>query len=478
MTTDALSDTPSPRRKGRATLTARAVGVGAALSVLSAAGQAMAEDPTGDWQGTLKTGGATLRLAVHIHKTAAGGYDGALDSLDQNARGLPLAMIVSDGAKLSFTVPTVGARYDATWNDATHQWNGAFNQGGVGFALALTRGAAPPAAAAISYRTAPFPYAEREVAVATKGAAVTLAGVLTTPDGPGPFPAVVLIAGSGPQTRDETVFGHPVFAVIADQLARRGIAVLRYDKRGVGDSTGDYAVATSADFADDAEAAARYLSIQPKIDPSRVGLIGHSEGGIVAPMVAGVDDHIAFVVLLAGPGMNGDAIIMAQQAAILRAAGAPPAMLEQRAAQQRRILDAVEKATDHASALAAAKTELRAMGVPEAQVDAQARAVAADWYRFFLTYDPAPALRALRIPVLAMIGSKDLQVPATQNLPALRAALAANPRATVVELRGLNHLFQTATTGSPTEYREIAEHVSPIALSRLGDWITAVAGGR
>jgi pimeloyl-ACP methyl ester carboxylesterase len=437
----------------------------------------MAEDPVGDWQGTLKTGGAALRLAVHIHKTPAGVYDGALDSLDQHANGIPLAAVASDGSKLSFTVPTIGARYDATWSDTAHQWVGEFNQGGTGLALTLARGEAPPAKAVV-YRTAPWPYAEREVTVTGKAAGVTLAGVLTTPDGPGPFPAVILIAGSGPQNRDEEVFGHPIFAVIADHLARKGIAVLRYDKRGIGASTGDYSTATSTDFAADAEAVARFLATQPKIDPRHIGLVGHSEGGIVGPMVARSDPHIAFVVLMAGPGVNGDAIIMAQQRAILQATSVPPAQRDEKAAQQRRILDVVEKAPDHASAVTTAAAELRAMGVPEARVDAEARLLGSDWYRFFLTYDPAPALRALHVPVLAMIGSKDTQVPPDQNLPALRAALAGNPDATVVELPNLNHLFQTATTGSPNEYGQIAEHVSPVALDRLSDWIVNHTRGR
>ncbi len=195
-------------------------------------------------------------------------------------------------------------------------------------------------------------------------------------------------------------------------------------------------------------------------------------------MVARSDRHIAFVVLMAGPGVNGDAIIMAQLRAILVASGAPPAMVEEQAAKQRRILDIVEKAPDHASAVAAAATALRAMGVPGDQVDIQARQLGSDWYRFFLAYDPAPALRALHVPVLAMIGTKDTQVPPDQNLPALSAALAGNPDATVVELPNLNHLFQTATTGAPNEYGQIAEHVSPTALDRLSDWIVRHTGGR
>jgi hypothetical protein len=299
---------------------------------------------------------------------------------------------------------------------------------------------------------------------------VRLAGTLTLPEGKGPFAAVVLIAGSGANGRDEKVFGHAPFLVLADHLTRHGVAVLRFDKRGVGQSTGDFAAATTADFAADAEAGAAYLRSRPEIDRRRIGLIGHSEGGVIAPMVAERDPAIAFLVLMAGPGVRGDRIIMAQTRAIAAASGAPPAALEAGEARQRRFLDVLMAAKDQAAAETAVRGMLEGR-MPDAAVEAQVKVAASPWYRSYIAYDPAPALRRLRIPVLALIGSKDLQVPPDQNLPALRAALAGDPRAEVAELPGLNHLFQPATTGSPAEYGQIEQTLSLIALDRISSWI-------
>jgi pimeloyl-ACP methyl ester carboxylesterase len=317
----------------------------------------------------------------------------------------------------------------------------------------------------------PYPYREVPITFENAVAHVQLSGTLTLPQGPGPFPAVVLIAGSGPQTRDENIFGHAFFLVLADHLTRDGIAVLRYDKRGLGQSTGDYAAATSSDFAADADAGVEQLKKQPEIDPKRIGLIGHSEGSIIAPMVAEKDPAIAFLVLMAVSGVPGDQIIMAQTRAISAAAGASEAELAARAAIERRYLDAVMSAEDKNSAKLAVREVLKGVGMPNAAIDAQAKLAASDWYRFFLRYDPAPALRGLRLPVLAIIGSKDLQVPAEQNLPALREALKSDHEAQVIELADLNHLFQTAKTGVPSEYSEIEETVSPGALDLITRWI-------
>jgi pimeloyl-ACP methyl ester carboxylesterase len=299
---------------------------------------------------------------------------------------------------------------------------------------------------------------------------VRLAGTLTLPEGKGPFAAVVLIAGSGAHDRDEKIFGHAPFLVLADHLTRQGVAVLRFDKRGVGQSTGDFAAATTVDFAADAEAGAAYLRSRPEIDRRRIGLLGHSEGGVIAPMVAERDPVIAFLVLMAGPGVRGDLIIMAQSRAVAAAAGAPPAALEAGAANERGFLDALMAAKDQAAAETAVRALLKGK-MPDAAIEAQIKVATSPWYRSFIAYDPAPALRRLRIPVLALIGSKDLQVPAEQNLPALRAALAGDPRAEVAELPGLNHLFQEATTGAPTEYGQIEQTLSPAALDRISNWI-------
>ena len=307
--------------------------------------------------------------------------------------------------------------------------------------------------------------------MAYDSAAARLAGTLTLPQGRGPFPAVVLIAGSGAARRDESVFGHAIFLVLADHLTRHGIAVLRYDKRGLGQSTGDYAAATSTDFAADAEAGVAYLKTRPEIDRGRIGLIGHSEGGLIAPMVAERDPAVASLVLMAGSGVPGDQIIMAQSRAIAAAAGVPEAALAANDALERRFLDAVMAAKDQPSAELAVRRVLKGAGMPDAAIDAQAKAASSNWYRFFLSYDPAPTLRRLRRPVLAIIGSKDLQVPSAQNLPALREALKSDPAAEVIELPGLNHLFQTARTGAPSEYGQIEETLSPTALDLITQWI-------
>jgi pimeloyl-ACP methyl ester carboxylesterase len=314
---------------------------------------------------------------------------------------------------------------------------------------------------------------------------VMLAGTLTTPPGAGPFPAAVLISGSGPNDRDETIFGHKPFLLLADTLTRRGVAVLRYDKRGIGHSTGHYAQATSADFAADAAAAVRYLRAQKIVDPKRIGLIGHSEGGLIAPLVA--SEHptdIAFVVLLAAPGMTGEKILLAQAALIGKAEGATPAQMAQEHALQQAIFTVVKREPNPILAQAQVRAAvLKAVAAlspaskakiadPAAYAQLESRQVS-PWLRFFLTYDPAPALEKTRCPVLALDGSKDLQVPPAEDLALTSEALKSggNTNVTVQELPNLNHLFQTCDTGSPSEYAKISETMAPSALAIIGDWV-------
>jgi pimeloyl-ACP methyl ester carboxylesterase len=283
---------------------------------------------------------------------------------------------------------------------------------------------------------------------------------------------VVLVAGSGPENRDEDVFGHKVFLVLADHLTRQGLAVLRYDKRGIGKSKGDGVAATSVDFASDAAAAVAYLRSRPDIDARRLGLIGHSEGGLVAPMVAAKDPNLAFIVLMAGPGVPGRELIPEQARRIALSIGTPAAQVDRIYALERDVCDAIAKAKDAAEARANVTKVLDAApGLPQ-QVRDQALLVAGlDWYRFFLAYDPVPALRQLRLPVLVLNGSLDVQVPASQNLPPIRAALAEDKDVTVIEMPGLNHLFQHAKTGSPNEYGSIEETLAPELLQTLDAWI-------
>jgi len=444
-----------------------------AAGLMSVALAAHAQAPiTGDWDGSLKVpAGIEIPLILHLTETGA-----TLDSPDQNAAGVA-ATLSRNGDAVVVEVPSSKARFTATLSADGQSLAGTFAQGGMNLPARFSRrapGAAAPQRDRPQTPRPPFPYANQEVSFVGGGGAV-LAGTLSRPPGAGPFPAAVMIAGSGPQNRDETVAGHQIFAVIADRLTRAGIAVLRYDKRGVGASKGSYAQATGADFTADAEAAEAFLRGQPGIAKDRIGLIGHSEGAEIAPVVAERDPHIAFVVLLSTPAISGVETIVSQQRAIQLASGVPAAAVEAQSGVERRLLDQVRAAPDEASARTAAERVLTESGMPAEAAAAQAKAVASPWFREFLDDDPAPALRKLRQPVLVVAGSKDLQVLPDLNLPVIRAALADNKNAKIVELDGLNHLLQPATTGTPQEYGTIAISVAPAALDLIADWVVARA---
>jgi len=286
----------------------------------------------------------------------------------------------------------------------------------------------------------------------------------------------VLISGTGHNTRDEDAWGHKVFAVLADALNRNGIAVLRYDKRGVGGSTGDYDAATTVEFTSDAEAAVTWLKTQPQIDAHHIGVLGHSEGGIIAPAVAAADKSVSFVVMIAGPSIRGDRLFVLQSAMTAKAYGAPDDYIARRKVFDQELYAAILSAPSEAVALDRAKA-IVAKGVAEKIVDPnEAETLPQDdtrpWERYFLAYDPAPTLNRLTVPVLALNGSLDVQVPAKEDLAAAREALKNNSDATVIELPGLNHLLQNANTGAPSEYNDIEETMSPTALKIITDWVT------
>lgn len=435
----------------------------------------------GTWQGTLDVGPAKLRLGVLV-RDSAGTLVGTLTSIDQGNTRLPAA-VTSRGDTLRLAVAAVGAEFRGVLAAGRDSVRGTFRQGGGDLPLALGRvGAlATEARARPQDPKPPFPYRAEEVTFAS-APGVRLAGTLVVPEGAGPHPAVVLVSGSGPQDRDESLMGHRPFLVLADHLARHGIASLRYDDRGTAASTGDHAGATSVDFADDAEAAVRLLRTRPGIAADRVGIVGHSEGGLIAPMVAARTRDVAFVVLLAGPGLRGDSILALQNRLILRAQGLPDEAVAQATAVNRRLVAAVAGARDLAEAGARFDSTVRAV-VEEQPAPARPSATAAlaqargrivsPWMHHFVTHDPRPALERVRVPVLALNGTLDLQVPATENLQTIGAALAAggNRDHTELALPGLNHLFQTARTGAPGEYQQIEETMAPAALDAITAWI-------
>jgi pimeloyl-ACP methyl ester carboxylesterase len=321
----------------------------------------------------------------------------------------------------------------------------------------------------------PFPYRAIEVAYDNPDApGVRLAGTLTVPSGKGPFPAVLLITGSGRQDRDQSLFGHKPFLVLADYLTRRGIAVLRVDDRGVGGSTGGSRDDTSNDFATDVRSGVRFLKTRPEIAPGKIGLLGHSEGGLIAPIAAKDNADVAFAILWAGPALKGGDLLVTRVREATEKSGATPETVEAETAKQRALVDAIVGAGNSPDGYDRVLKLVSPDAEPTEQARQEVRGMTGAWFRNFLSYDPVPTLRALRIPVLALDGSKDVQVPASQNIPALKAALSANPRATVTEVPGLNHFFQTAGTGGLEEYAVLTETVSPVALKMTGDWIARV----
>jgi pimeloyl-ACP methyl ester carboxylesterase len=325
----------------------------------------------------------------------------------------------------------------------------------------------------------PYPYNEEEVGYENMRDGVKLAGTLTLPRGKGPFPAVLLITGSGPQDRNESLLGHKPFLVLADYLTRQGIAVLRVDDRGVGGSTGSTPNSTTENFAADVMAGIEFLKICKEIDPKQIGLIGHSEGGMIAPLVAAQNGDVAFIVLMAGAGLTGEEILYKQGAMIMKANGASVDQLAKQRATQESMFKILKEEKDPAAAEKRLREELsKSLTEEEKKKAGQTIAVHiklsnTPWFRYFLTLDPRPALRKVKCPVLALNGENDLQVSANENLREIEAALKAggNNDVTIARLPKLNHLFQTSQTGSPNEYIKIEETIAPVALKTIGDWI-------
>ncbi|MEM1182723.1 MAG: alpha/beta hydrolase [Acidobacteriota bacterium] len=455
--------------------------------LMAAAGPSLAETSdseanfslAGTWDGALTVPGGRLRLAFHFVE-ADGGWSATLDSLDQGAMGIPAGGVSFEDGRLKVSVPAISGQYDGAFESAD-AIDGAWFQGGARLELDLERRVEDSAPASDGGPERPqdpeppYPYLVQGVDFPSHADDVTLAGTLTVPEGAGPFPAVALISGSGPQDRDSFVLGHRPFLVLADYLTRRGVAVLRYDDRGIGESTGDFAAATTRDFALDAAGAAAFLAGRDRI--AAVGLVGHSEGGIVAPLVAADGGAVDFVVLLAPPAVTGRETLVDQGAAIFTAAGRPPEWV----AEHRKIHDALFEAIVTDQTDAEIDKAIGALidyqgGVGDAaarqqQVEAQRRGLTGPWFREMLTYDPAPTLSKVGQPVLALFGAKDTQVTPALHRPALEKALAQNDRADVETLAGLNHLFQTAGSGLVVEYSQIDETFAPAALDRIATWI-------
>jgi pimeloyl-ACP methyl ester carboxylesterase len=450
----------------------RAALIAAALALPGLAhAQSTAPSATGDWYGTLNAG-AKVPLVAHIRADGTA----SLDSPTQGAKDLPLAATLN-GKAVTLVLTRPPASFVGQLSDDGKTLAGQWIQGGTGLPLTLHRDA--PAAQAAPNRPQtpkpPFPYRAEEVAYVNPASGLKLAGTLTLPPGPGPFPVALLITGSGTQDRDETVFDHKPYLLLADRLTREGVAVLRVDDRGAGGSEAGPATVTSADFATDVAAGVAFLRGRKDIDPARVGLIGHSEGGLIAPLVAAKDPKIAFLVLLSAPGVDGRTLMLSQNRAMAVASGATPEQVETMLKAKAAWFDAIRDAPDDAVARARLTAVIDQQGVPaDSPSRPQILSLASPWWRYSLNIHPEVALRQVKVPVLAIGGSKDLQAPAAENLAAIKAALAADKNVTVREIPDLNHLLQTARTGLPSEYPEIEETTAPAALNLIVDWTVKI----
>ncbi len=439
------------------------------------------QSPVGSWNGLLKVQGKQLRLVINIQQVE-NGYKATMDSPDQGAKGIPVDLVTFVNDTLKFEVKMIGVTYTGLMED-NHVIKGTFKQMGMSLPLDLSTAEVKKEKVLRPQEPkAPFPYHSEEVKFFNKVDGDTLAGTLTLPGKKGKFPVVVLISGSGPQNRDEELMGHKPFLVIADFLSRNGIAVLRYDDRGTAQSTGDFQKATSPDLANDAEAAVNFLLTRKDINKKKIGLAGHSEGGIIAPMVAARNPKVAFIVLLAGPGVRGKELLLMQQKAIALASGTPETAIDANEKMNAPLFDEIINSTDTINL----RTRLAQMLENSLNNNAELKANLSDeqlkemvkmtmmqllspWMQYFIKYDPFPMLKKVKCPTLALNGSKDLQVPAKENLTEIKRAFSesGNTKLTAVELPGLNHLFQECTTGSPSEYAVIEQTVSPVALNEM-----------
>ncbi len=442
----------------------------------------------GIWQGMLEVGGNSLKIVFHISKDADS-LSGALDSPDQGAFGIPVNSIEISVDSIRLNVQSVNGYYLGRLEKDSLKITGTWNQNGLTFPLTLDKTNKIEEVKRPQEPKKPYPYKEEEVKFQNKEANITLAGTLTLPETGTNFPAVVLITGSGPQDRNETLMNHKPFLILSDYLTRKGIAVLRYDDRGFGASGGNFSTATTQDFVSDALSAVDYLVSRKEINPKEIGLIGHSEGGLVAPLAAVKSDEVDFIVLMAGPGLPGEDILKMQSELILKANGADESYIQRTEDLNSKVYALIKTENDSIGLREKLdslfenyinnlpENEREKLGKePEKIFESQINFITNPWFKYFLTYDPRPTLRKVKVPVLAINGSKDLQVPPKEDLDAISKALndGGNKNYKIEELEGLNHLFQTANTGSPSEYAKIEETISLKALNAIGDWILKI----
>ena len=437
------------------------------------------------YEGKLKIQVQELRLVLKVSENADGTTSATLDSPDQGAKDIPVSKINITPDSLKFECAVIGAKYFSEIIKDSGYVKGNFTQGGMSLPLNLFVVEKPSEVKRPQTPTPPFPYNSEDVVFENKDFNIKLAGTITYPKDGNHFPAVVMVTGSGPQDRDETLMNHKPFLVIADYLTRNGIAVLRFDDRGTAKSEGYFSAATTIDFASDAISAVEYLKTRKEINIDKIGLIGHSEGGLIAPFAANQSDDISFIIMLAGTGVPGVEILKLQTELILRANGMEETKIKEQVESSSKayqiIIDEPDSAKAYQKLKDLYKEEMSKLSDEEKSkpentpemFERTTRQILSPWFRLFLKFDPRPYLENLKIPVLALNGELDLQVEYKQNLPEIEKALKSggNTKYTIKSLPGLNHLFQRAQTGGVNEYAKIEETISPDVLKIMSEWI-------
>ncbi len=455
------------------------------ISTLSIAQQ----DLSGIWAGKLDLlNSVKLTVAFNLTKDDAGNYKATLDSPDQGTMGIPTESTMINGDSILIKIPVVQGFYSGKIFYDEMKINGKWSQGGMSLNLTLKKVEKLEGRNRPQEPKEPFPYNSEEVLFENEVDGVVLAGTLTFPKEGNNFPAVVMISGSGGQDRNEELLGHKPFLVISDYLTQNGIAVLRFDDRGIAQSTGNHETATSEDFAKDVLAAVNFLKTRKEIDKTKIGLIGHSEGGMIAPLVAVQTSDVAFIVMMAGLGIPGDSILYLQGELFQRAEGMPEEEIMKSLKMQRELFSIIKNSNNdegldnelkeifNKEYAAMTEEEKNKLGDPEVYLNMQVKTLTSPWFKYLLRFDPAPVLEKVKCPVIAINGEKDLQVPPKENLSAIETALkkGGNSNFEIIELKGLNHLFQKSETGKISEYGQIEETISPLALQTMLDWIKKI----
>ncbi len=439
---------------------------------------------TGDWNGAIELDKDTKFNFIFNIKEEGKAYQTTIDIPSQRVSGIKAIKTLVKSDSLIIDLSNVGMKYSGKFNVENNTIDGKMVEGLNSFSLNLSRNAIPetPKPKRPQEPIKPYPYIEEKVSFANKDANITLAGTFTRPNGNKKYPVAILISGSGPQDRDETISQHKPFLVLADYLTKQGIAVLRYDDRGFGESTGNHSKATTYDFALDVISAIDYFRTRDDVDINKIGLIGHSEGGIIAPLVANKAKNVAFIISLAGTGISGTELSVIQSKTMR------PFPVPDEAIYEKAIREAIEIAKQDKD-ISEIKPELKAhynetiapilknLGVPAGKINEIITSLVAmrttKWIRYFYDYNPAYEYEKVNCPVLSLNGSLDTQVEAKINQEGLRKALVKgnNKGYEIIELEGLNHLFQKAKTGKMDEYSDIEETFSPKALNLISDWI-------